>query len=99
MRDKMKGSLVCSFESMFLIIVIVAVWYIAAETGSVSRILLPSPLTIGSTFMKKFGDGSLLTEIGISVGRVLNFVDGHWGILKGLSHIFRRIFCGFAECD
>ena len=97
MRDKMKGSLVCSFESMFLIIVIVAVRYIAAETGSVSRILLPSPLTIGSTFMKKFGDGSLLTEIGISVGRVLK---GYFfavaggiccGVIIGLSESIYRM--------
>ena len=71
MRDKIKGSLACTCKSMFLIVAIVVVWYIAAETGSINRILLPSPLIIGNTFIKKLGDGSLLTEMGISVGRVL----------------------------
>lgn len=86
MRDKMKDSMVCTFESMFLIIAIVVVWYIAAETGSVNRILLPSPLMIGNTFIKKLGDGSLLTEMGISVGRVLKgyFCAAAGGICFGV---------------
>ena len=91
MRDKIKGSLACTCKSMFLIVAIVVVWYIAAETGSINRILLPSPLIIGNTFIKKLGDGSLLTEMGISVGRVLKgysfaVVGGIcFGVIIGLS--------------
>lgn len=93
----MKCNLIRLFESMFLMVIIVAVWHIAAETGSVSRILLPSPLMIGSTLIKKLEDGSLLAEMGISVGRVLKgyfcSVAGGvcFGVIIGLSEPIYRM--------
>lgn len=71
MKDKIGKSLFRSVESMFLIVLLLVVWYVMAEQGRVSRILLPPPQMIARTLLQKISDGSLLAEIGISVGRVL----------------------------
>lgn len=71
MKTKIRDKLFDPMESMVLIIFMILVWYIVSETGSLNTILLPSPQTIVHTLVKKLTDGSLLMEIGISVGRVL----------------------------
>ncbi|MCM1217019.1 MAG: ABC transporter permease [Lachnospiraceae bacterium] len=91
MRKTVKNRLCYALESMVLIILLFWVWHIATETGAVNAILLPSPRTVGATFIKKLADKSLLTEIGVSVGRVLkgyfcSIVAGVClGIIIGLS--------------
>lgn len=94
-KKKVKNSLLHSLESMFLIVLIVAIWCIATESGNVDSVLLPSPYMIGTTFLNKLSDKSLLTEIGVSVGRVLKgffyaAVAGMvGGVLIGLSEHMR----------
>lgn len=79
-------------ESLILIVFIIVIWFIASESGSVSKILLPSPQTIGSTFVKKLADFSLLKEIGISVSRVLK---GY--LFAATAGVFLGVVIGLSE--
>ncbi len=58
-------------ENIALIIIILVVWCVLSETGFINKILLPSPITILKTFTDKVIDGTLLSELGISIIRVL----------------------------
>lgn len=97
MKEKIGKRLFDSAESMFLIVLLVVIWYFASETGSVSRVLLPSPQAIAGTFVRKLADHSLLTEIGISVGRVLKgyvcaaLAGICLGVMIGLSEHMQRM--------
>lgn len=97
MKTKVQSRLFCLLESIGLIILIIAVWYVMAENGNLNIVLLPSPTLTGSTLVKKILDGSLLIEIGVSVGRVLKgylcaVVAGvSLGIMIGLSKHMQRI--------
>ena len=96
MEKKTKSKIFYLGENIILVIIIVIVWYIITENGSVNSILLPSPKKTGSTLIKKIVDGSLIAEIEISVLRVLKgylcavIVGVFLGVIIGMSeHIHR----------
>ena len=96
MGRKIKNKLCYLLESIILVAFIIFVWSIVTSIGVVNTILLPTPYMIGSAFIKKISDGSLLLEIGISVERVLKgylcaVIAGIcMGVLIGLSeHMYR----------
>ena len=69
---KQKGNKYLSFiESIVVIVIVLCVWYVLSELGYINRVLLPSPKAIAQTFVNKVADGSLFTELWISILRVL----------------------------
>lgn len=97
MSGKTKNRLIYPIENVFLIFLLIFIWYIAAESGNINKILLPSPGMIVSTLVKKLSDGSLMAEIMISMGRVLKgylcaVVSGIClGVAIGLSEHMHRM--------
>lgn len=96
MKQTKENKYLAFLESIALIIVMLTVWYVLSEMGVINRVLLPSPRIIMQTFINKIADGSLFSELWISIVRVL---EGYFcaiilgvllGIWIGLSeHMYR----------
>ncbi len=73
-------------EYIALIVVIIAVWAIMGETGQLNTVILPTPGAIVETFVKLISKGTLLTNLWISVARVLQgyFIASVLGIVLGI---------------
>jgi sulfonate transport system permease protein len=83
-------------EYIALIVIIIAVWAVMGQTGHLNTVILPTPSAIVETFVKLIEKGTLLTNLWISVTRVLQgyliaSVSGIvLGILFGLSKHLNR---------
>lgn len=95
--NKIRKGLFGYLESMIMIILIIILWCITVKYGNINSILLPSPQMIVSTFLKKMQDGSLLTEIAVSISRVLKgyfcavIAGTSLGVAIGLSEHMHRM--------
>jgi sulfonate transport system permease protein len=59
------------FEYFGLLIAIVILWATMEHTGQINTVILPAPGSVVQTFKQLVADGSLLTNLGISILRVL----------------------------
>lgn len=59
------------FEYFGLLIAIVILWAAMEHTGQINTVILPAPGSVVQTFKQLVADGSLLTNLGISILRVL----------------------------
>lgn len=50
--------------------VVLAAWFLATETGFVSRDFLPSPGDVWFSFLEKLGNGSLAKHVGVSLTEI-----------------------------
>ena len=94
--NKIRNGLFDYLESMILIILIIIIWCVLTNYGNINSILLPTPQMIVSTFLKKCQEGVLLSELAVSISRVLKgylcaVVAGIClGVVIGLSeHMYR----------
>lgn len=87
----------CGVEYIALIAVIITVWAVMEKNGRLNSVILPAPADILTTFASSIADGSLLTNLGISILRVLKgyaiaaVIGIGLGILVGLSDHLERI--------
>ena len=98
MSDNMKTNKVFGFfEYIGLLVIIIAVWQIAANQGLLNPLTLPSPASIFQRFIELLKDGSLLTNLLISTKRVLTgyaisaVTAVVLGVLIGLFPHFKRM--------
>ena len=88
------GSLI---EGMLPLLILFAVWYVAADSGKLNTVVLPAPQTVWKIFVDMVVDGSLFEALGISIVRVLKgyFISAvlgiGLGIIIGLSHHMQRL--------
>lgn len=86
-----------TIEYFVLIIAIFAVWSLLENTGRLNPVILPSISTIIDTFVTSISNGTLVTNLVISVVRVLKgyalaaVLGIVLGILIGLSQHLRRL--------
>ena len=80
------------FEHLILVLFIILVWCFISGTDAVNSILLPSPKAIGTMFLKKIADKTLLVAIGVSVGRV---IKGY--LCAVIAGICMGVFIGLSE--
>lgn len=84
-------------ESFIPLVVIIAIWVIAGNTGNLNTVLLPSFGQVISTFVSGITSGSLLIALGISIRRVLlgyliaAVLGIGLGIVIGLSKHMQRL--------
>lgn len=84
-------------EYFSLLVTLVAVWQIAANTGALNPIVLPAPSTILKTFIALIQKGTLQENLLISTKRVLtgyaiaSVLAITLGIIMGLSSHFKRM--------
>ena len=94
---KKKQRLAGFIEYTGLLIVLIAVWQFASDSGYINPIVLPSPLSIAQCFISLLQDGTLLQNLLISSKRVLTgYVISSvlalvLGIWIGLSPRFKRM--------
>lgn len=92
-----KVNVLYGLEYIVLIVAIIAVWAAMESAGKINALILPAPMDIVTTFVGSIKDGSLLSNLGISVVRVLKgyviaAVCGiTLGILIGLSKHLERL--------
>ncbi|SFI13421.1 sulfonate transport system permease protein [Pseudobutyrivibrio sp. OR37] len=58
-------------EYISLVVVVIAIWQIMNLTGDLNPVILPAPLKVWQTFISLLTQGTLLTNLLISVSRVL----------------------------
>lgn len=52
-------------------VLLLLLWYLASVTGLLNKHILPSPVQVAETFVRRIGDGSLVEDLLVSVGRVI----------------------------
>ena len=67
-------------------IVVLLIWFLASEVGLVNSNILPSPLRVFETFFKLIINGKLITNLLVSLTRVLKgfFIGAITGITLGI---------------
>lgn len=97
MYKKIVKNISYTIEYFVLIIAIFAVWSLLENTGRLNPVILPSISTIIDTFVTSISNGTLVTNLVISVVRVLKgyalaaVLGIVLGILIGLSQHLRRL--------
>ena len=86
-----------TFEGFLPIILLFAVWFYVVNKGTVNTVVLPTPEMVLKTLSTKLTNGSLISELGVSIGRVLKgyflaaFFGIGLGILVGLSKNMQKL--------
>lgn len=77
------GSLI---EGLIPIVILLAVWFLAADSGKLNPVVLPAPQTVWNSFVDMLRDGSLFKALGISIVRVLKgyFISVALGVGLGI---------------
>ena len=93
-NDTIIGS---TFEGFLPIFLIFAIWFYVVNKGTVNTVVLPTPEMVLRTLSTRIANGSLVSELGVSIGRVLKgyFLAGFFGIglgiLVGLSKNMQKL--------
>ena len=88
---------VASFEGFLPIIVIAFVWTYITKLGTVNTVVLPTPAMVWNTLSAKIVNGSLFSELWVSIVRVLKgyflaaFFGISLGVIVGLSKRMRNL--------
>jgi sulfonate transport system permease protein len=85
MYSKVKG-LTYAVEYTILVAVIIFIWYLLEQNGTINPVTLPGPDVIFKTFIDMVTDGSLMQHLKVSIIRVLKgyFVSAFFGIILGI---------------
>jgi sulfonate transport system permease protein len=85
------------FEYIALLVVVLVVWALLSKAGKINPLLLPAPKSIYDTFVALLKNGSLVKDVGTSLGRVLHgyllaaACGISFGIVLGLSKRLNRM--------
>ena len=86
-----------AFEGLLPIVVIAFLWFYITGTGEVNTVVLPTPAMVWNTLTTKVLNGTLFSELLVSIVRVLQgyflaaFFGIGLGILVGLSKNMQKL--------